>query len=74
MERTTEIPATDVTQCALHEATGHLYDALAEANLQDEQIPTAVFDSVEELYIATAERSVTSVKISYELEEESSSS
>ena len=57
MKRTTEIPATDVTQCALHEATGHLYDALAEAN-----------------YIATAERSLASVEICYELEEEPSSS
>lgn len=69
-QQTITIPGTELTQCALHEATGHLYDALAKADLEDEQIPPDVFEAIEDLYIATAENEVSSVRISYELEVE----
>lgn len=65
-----ELPATETVQRALHEATGHLYDELAAVDqndaTEDEQLPADVFDALEEFYVATAEESVTSVRISYE--------
>ncbi|WP_306054490.1 hypothetical protein [Natronococcus wangiae] len=67
-----ELPATETVQRALHEATGHLYDELAvgrqDADAEGEQLPADVFDALEALYVATAEESVTSVRISYERE------
>ena len=65
-----ELPATETVQRALHEATAHLYDELAVANAEradgTAELPPAVFDDLEELYVATAEESVASVRISYE--------
>lgn len=67
-----ELPATEAVQRALHEATAHLYDELAVANAErpeeTSELPPAVFDDLEELYVATAEESVTTVRISYERE------
>ncbi|WP_247003258.1 hypothetical protein [Halosolutus gelatinilyticus] len=67
---TIELPATEATQRALHEATGHLYDELAvaaeETASEREQLPDAVFEAIESLYVATAEESVSRVEISYE--------
>lgn len=72
---TVELPATEVVQRALHEATGHLYDELAVAHQEqtgdeNEALSADVFASLEELYVATAEESVTSVRISYDREAE----
>lgn len=72
MTHAIELPATEATQHALHETTAHLYDALAEAALEsstEEEIPREIFETIEELYVATAEDSVTSVQIQYELEQ-----
>lgn len=67
-----ELPATEAVQRALHEATAHLYDELAVAKAERAdgaaELPPAVFDDLEELYVATAEESVTTVRISYERE------
>ncbi|MDG5758498.1 hypothetical protein QA600_03995 [Natronococcus sp. A-GB1] len=67
-----ELPATETVQRALHEATAHLYDELAVAKAERTEeaaeLPPAVFDDLEELYVATAEESVTTVRISYEQE------
>ncbi|AGB39609.1 hypothetical protein [Natronococcus occultus] len=66
---TVELPATETVQRALHEATAHLYDELAVASADETaELPPAVFDDLEELYVATAEDSVTTVRISYERE------
>lgn len=66
---TVELPATETVQRALHEATAHLYDELAVADADETtELPPAVFDDLEELYVATAEDSVTTVRISYERE------
>ncbi|MFU8866915.1 hypothetical protein [Natronococcus sp.] len=69
---TVELPATEAVQRALHEATAHLYDELAVAKAEhadgEGELPPAVFDDLEELYVATAEESVTTVRISYERE------
>lgn len=72
MTNAIELPATMPTQHALHEATAHLYDALAEAHLEggDEAVPEDIFETIERLYVATAEGSVRSVRISFELEQE----
>ena len=62
-----ELALTEPTQQALHESTGHLYDALAKATLEtDESVPKEVFEELEELYVATAEESVSHVRITYE--------
>ncbi|WP_394740953.1 hypothetical protein [Natronococcus roseus] len=67
-----ELPATEAVQRALHEATAHLYDELAVAKAERAdgaaELPPEVFDDLEELYVATAEESVTTVRISYEQE------
>lgn len=69
MSRTIEMPVSESMQCALNEATGHLYDALAEEAVErDEPIPRDVFDRIEEFYVATAEESVERVEISFEVE------
>lgn len=64
---TVELPATETVQRALHEATAHLYDELAVAS-ETTELPPEVFDELEELYVATGEESVTTVRISYERE------
>ena len=63
-----QLPATESTRSALHEATGHLYDALAEARLEDEPIPGDVFDAIEEFYVATAEEVGEEIRIYCEIE------
>ncbi|WP_265109292.1 hypothetical protein [Halosolutus halophilus] len=68
---TIELPATDATQRALHEAIGYLYDELATAAetgaVEPEQLSDEVFEGIEELYVGTAEESIASVEIKYEL-------
>ena len=69
MNQTIEMPVTESTQCALNEATGHLYDALAQAAVeQGEPIPSEVFDSIEAFYVATAEETVANVEIHFDVE------
>ena len=67
---TVELPATDATQRALHEAMGHLYDELATAAETESddrtELSRDVFEAIEELYVATAEESVSTVEISYD--------
>ena len=68
---TIELPATEATQRALHEAIGHLYDELAiDCEYHDESVdlPDEVFDGIETLYVATAEESVSTIELTYELE------
>lgn len=69
---TIELPTTDTTQRALHEAVGHLYDELAaatEGEPEREQLCPEVFEAIEDLYVGTAEESVSHVEISYEVAE-----
>lgn len=63
-----QLPATESTRSALHEATGHLYDALVEARLEDEPIPNEVFDTIEQFYVATAEVGAEEIRICCEFE------
>lgn len=69
---TIKLPANGVVQRALHEATGHVYDELAMeyVDAEEEELPTEVFAALEEFYVATAEESVTGVRISYNREQE----
>ena len=68
--RQIELPTTAASQRALHESIGHLYDELAISRENGEcGTPTdEVFDQLESLYVATAEESVSSVELTYELE------
>ena len=78
-ERSIELPATPTSNRVLHEAIGHLYDELAIANerrenrdpreRRDGAVPDEVFARLEELYVATAEESISSVTVTYDLEE-----
>ncbi|MFC4540628.1 hypothetical protein ACFO5R_01645 [Halosolutus amylolyticus] len=68
---TIELPATAATQRALHEAIGHLYDELAATGNVDAveagHVPDEVFEGIEDLYVGSAEESIASVEIRYEL-------
>ncbi|MXV62934.1 hypothetical protein GS429_12820 [Natronorubrum sp. JWXQ-INN-674] len=69
---TIDLPATAATQRVLHESVGHLYDELAtvrEESDGDTGLSDELFEQIEELYVATAEESVASVELAYELEE-----
>ena len=63
-----QLVPTETTQQALHEAIGHLYDAVATEALDDEPVPDSVFEDLESMYVAAAEAELSELRIEYTVE------